>query len=31
MKIKKERASILVVGVRKKILDTFPLKIAKSF
>ena len=31
MKIKKERASILEVGVRKKILDTSPLKIAKSF
>ena len=31
MKIKKERVNIFVVGLRKKILDTFPLKIAKSF
>ena len=31
MKIKKERVNIFVVGVRKKILDTSPLKIAKSF
>lgn len=31
MKIKKERVNIFVVGVLKKILDTSPLKIAKSF
>ena len=31
MKIKKERVNIFVVRVRKKILDTSPLKIAKSF
>ena len=31
MKDKKEKVSILVVGVCKNILDTSPLKIAKSF